>query len=71
MANSTQIMPLCYFNDRTGASGETVASWELTVVGFSYTPVFKSNINITAMLDPKCTFFLLRVKTFSLHCMCA
>lgn len=55
------------FNEWTAASGETVAAWELTVVGFSYTPVFKSNRNITPMLDPKCTFFLLCVKTLSLH----
>lgn len=64
-------MTVFCFNERTGASGETVASWELTVVEFSYAPVFKSNINITPMLNPKCTFFLLCVKTFSIHCMCA
>lgn len=45
-----------FFNKRTGASGETVASWELTVVGFSYTPVFKSNIKHNSNVGPQMHF---------------
>lgn len=32
-----------FFYERIGASGETIATWALTVVRFSFAPVFSQN----------------------------